>query len=133
MRKALLHCDGARSYRFAKIPGVLTEHVRHKRPRPVYAARWRHKLPRDQKLAHKPWKMLAKAQRAAFDIEWVMKGTQVIDGVWRQLKTKGMPKEASANEQKIDEHVREFQWSHWNAEVDKWMAKGEVMALDRGG
>ena len=39
LRKIILHTDGARSYRFTKLPGVKVTQVKHKRPNPVYAAR----------------------------------------------------------------------------------------------
>ena len=53
MRRILLHCDGARAYRFACIPGVMTTNVKHKRPMPIYVARKLMYLPRDTALAHK--------------------------------------------------------------------------------
>ena len=75
------HCDGARAYRYVQIPGVITDSVRHKRPNPIYAATWKHRLPRDYRKAHV--KGLPKNQ---VNTVWVKKRTQLIDNVGRQLK-----------------------------------------------
>lgn len=87
MRKIILHCDGARSYKFTKLPGMKTDHARHKRPKPIYAARKLHCLPRDYSKTHLPAE-----RRGPTDKLWVMTGTQLIDNFWQQLKNKGMPK-----------------------------------------
>ena len=39
LRKVLLHCDGARAYKFSNIPGVVTDAVKHKRPNDAEEAR----------------------------------------------------------------------------------------------
>ena len=62
------------------------------------------------------------------DVRWVKRGTQIIDGVWRQMKLKGVPKEQGYDEAKVDEYVRMFQWHHWNAERDMWVEMGKVFA-----
>ena len=126
-RRILLHCDGARSYKFAKIPGVMTTRVRHKRPNPIYAARRLMFLPHDQKLAHTRLKDKSASQKRAVTRTWVKTGTQLIDNFWRQLKTKGIPKEMTILEGKIDEYVREYQWRHWGAGEDLWKKAGAVM------
>lgn len=120
-QKVLLHTDGARAYRFEKIAGVITDFVKHKRPRPVYSALWCHSLPRDQKKAH----ALAK-HKGEVDKVWVKKGTQIIDCVWKLLRKNGVPQNVKADASPIDRRVREWQWRHWNAEVDKWAALGPI-------
>ncbi|CAE7248230.1 unnamed protein product [Symbiodinium sp. CCMP2592] len=122
-RKILLHSDGARAYRYVKIPGVVTDAVKHKKPRPVYAALWKHRLPRDQAKAHS-----GSLKQSETDVMWVQKGTQLIDNVWRQLKLVGLPKSTKADEATIESRVREFQFHHWNAEVDKFKAASSVVA-----
>ena len=129
MRRILLHCDGARSYRFGKVPGVLTTHVKHKRPNPIYAARKLMYLSHDQRLVHKRYAAKTPSERKAVDKVWVKTGTQIIDNIWRQAKTKGIPKEMNTvSEHTLDSYVRELQWRHWNAEEDKWQCMGNVLA-----
>lgn len=123
LRKILLHSDGARAYRFTKIPGVVTDSVKHKRPRPIYTALWRHVLPKDQMKAHTSLAKLAASEK---ETVWVKKGTQLIDNVWRQLKLIGLPKSTKAEDAAVHPRVREFQWHHWHAEDDKWLAAGKV-------
>lgn len=124
LRKILLHSDGARAYRFSKIPGVVTDAVKHKRPKPVYTALWRHVLPKDQTKAHTDLKKLPPSEK---EVVWVKKGTQLIDNCWRQLKLLGLPKSTKAEDDAVHFRVREFQWHHWNAENDKWKAAGDVI------
>ena len=121
MRKIILHCDGARAYKYEKIPGVVTDHAKHKRPHPLYSVKKLHFLPIDQKKTHVP-----RAQQGELQKRWVKTGTQLIDNVWRQLKEKGMPKTTIAKNDLIDKCVREFQWMHWHGEDDKWKAMGHV-------
>ncbi|CAE7795688.1 unnamed protein product [Symbiodinium sp. CCMP2592] len=125
-RKILLHSDGARAYRYVKIPGVVTDAVKNKKLRPVYAALWKHRLPRDQAKA-----LAGSLKQSETDVMWVQKGTQLIDNVWRQwrqLKLVGLPKSTKADEATIESRVREFQLHHWNAEVDKFNAASSVVA-----
>ncbi len=100
---------------------------KHKRPNPIYAARKLVYLPRDERLAHKKYVDKTPAERANVDRIWVKTGTKIIDNVWRQLKTKHIPKELEVNENKIEEYVREGQRKHWLAEDDAWKAMGEVV------
>ena len=90
MRKILLHCDGARAYKFSKVPGVLTTKVKHKRPHPIYVVRRLMYLPDDQRLVHVPLSKRPMRQRRRFSRIWVKTGTQIIDNVWRTFKTKSM-------------------------------------------
>ena len=125
-KKILLHSDGARAYRFCKIPGVITDSVKHKRPKPIYTALWCHVLPKDQSKAHTDLKKLPASEK---ETVWVKKGTQLVDNVWRQLKLLGLPKSTKAEDSIVHHRVREFQWHHWNAEADKWRAAGETLRL----
>ena len=125
-KKILLHSDGARAYRYSRIPGVITDSVKHKRPKPIYTALWRHVLPKDQSKAHTDVKKLPASEK---EIVWVKKGTQLVDNVWRQLKLLGLPKSTKAEDTIIHQRVREFQWHHWNAQADKWRAAGEALRL----
>ena len=109
-RKILLHTDGARAYPYVQLPGVITDSVKHKRPRPVFSALWQHRLPKNQANAHTDIRRLP-----AHEVEtvWVKKGTQLIDNVWRQLKLLGVPKCTKADETNIHYRVREFQFHHY--------------------
>ena len=84
-------------------------------------------LPRDQRLAHKRYLDKTPAERIDVDKVWVKTGTEIIDNVWRQLKTKHIPKELTVNEEKIDQYVREGQWKYWHAEDDLWKAAGAAI------
>lgn len=128
-KKILLHCDGARAYRYGRIPGVIADSVKHKRPKPIYTALWRHILPKDQSKAHADIKDIKKLPASEKEEVWVKKGTQLIDNVWRQLKLLGLPKSTKAEDNVVHFRVREFQWHHWTAEKDKWVAAGDVVQL----
>jgi hypothetical protein len=128
-KKILLHCDGARAYRYGRIPGVIADSVKHKRPKPIYTALWRHILPKDQSKAHADIKDIKKLRASEKEEVWVKKGTQLVDNVWQQLKLLGLPKSTKAEDNVVHFRVREFQWHHWTAEKDKWVAAGDVVQL----
>ena len=128
-KKILLHCDGARAYRYGRIPGVIADSVKHKRPKPIYTALWRHILPKDQSKAHADIKDIKKLPASEKEEVWVKKGTQLVDNVWQQLKLLGLPKSTKAEDNVVHFRVREFQWHHWTAEKDKWVAAGDVVQL----
>lgn len=65
-KKILLHSDGARAYRFCKIPGVIADSVKHERPKPIYTALWRHVLPKDPSKAHTDLKKLSSSEKKQF-------------------------------------------------------------------
>ena len=46
------------------------------------------------------------------------------------VKAKGVPKEMTFNDDKIDQHTREFQWRHWHAEDDLWAKMGDVISSE---
>ncbi|CAK0822362.1 unnamed protein product [Prorocentrum cordatum] len=119
-RKIILHSDGARAYRYTRVPGVIVDTVRHKRPRPIYAARWRHVLPLDFLKTSKP-----KSAWGATEVRWVKKGTQIIDKVWGTLKSL-IPKGTHAHQHQVESAVREAQWFLWNKDRGRWRAAGEV-------
>ena len=125
LRKVLLHCDGARAYKFSNIPGVVTDAVKHKRPKPIYSMLKKHVLPKDQLKAHVKVKSLPAREK---EVVWVKTGTQLIDNCWRQLRAIGLPKSTKAEDQIVNRRVREFQWHHWNAEADKWAEAGHVFS-----
>ena len=86
-------------------------------------------LPHDMRLAHTKFKQQTQAQRAAIDKVWVKTGTEIIDNVWRQFKTKFIPKELKAETTaRVDEYAREAQWKYWHAENDMWETMGVVIA-----
>ena len=122
-RKIILHSDGARAYRYTKVPGVVVDTVKHKRPRPVYAARWCHRLPLDYLKTN-----LVGASDVKCVKRWVKKGTQIIDRVWGLLKNNGVPKTIKARDDIVDLYTREFQWKYWNEHDDKWKAMGHVIS-----
>ena len=94
--------------------------VRHKRPRPIYAAKRLLYLPKDPSKTHLPAE-----QRGPTDKLWVKAGTQTIDNTWMRLRA-SVPKGTHANEAQVEDTVREFQWRHWHGEDDKWVAAGEL-------
>ena len=66
-------------------------------------------------------------KRGAGHWKWVKKGTQIIDGIWKLIKTHGVPKTVIADENFINRRVRDWQWRYWNTEGDKWIAMDEVI------
>ena len=79
-------------------------------------------MPKDYMKTHLP-----SSQRGLVEKLWVETGAQYIDGVWKQMKNKGLHKTIKAEDGIIELCVREFQWHHWNAENDKWLAAGEAL------
>jgi hypothetical protein len=80
-QKVILHCHGARAYRFTKMPGVVIDRVKNQRPNPIYSAKFMHKLPKDHMKTH-----LKLKDQGPLENGWVKTGTQMIDNVSKSLR-----------------------------------------------
>ena len=53
-------------------------------------------------------------------------GTQSIGGWWATAK-KNLFGTSAGNNAAIEEHFHEAQWTHWVADIDRWLACGTVL------
>ncbi|CAK0871222.1 unnamed protein product [Prorocentrum cordatum] len=104
-RNVTFHTDGAKSYKL-KQPGVVHDWVVHQKKRkPVNGNKKRyHDVPEP---------LSAGAKKRI----WVKTGTQITDGIWRELR-RFVGKKKAVGSALVKQKVRSFQWMHWNRGKD---------------
>ena len=118
----ILHTDGARAYTL-KVPGVLHDHVIHKKKRievngdsvwikPKYTRIVKHRLPGGEEVM-------------------VQAGTQVIDRFWRFLREKLQGRSSAVGSDTLLRRIRAAQWAFWHREQDLWIELGRSMTTLR--
>ncbi|CAK0855141.1 unnamed protein product [Prorocentrum cordatum] len=122
-RNVIFHTDGARSYKL-KEQGVVHDWVVHKKKKAKVKGKWMWLKPsHSQKRYHDvPDPMKAGAKKRI----WVKTGTQIIDGVWRELR-RFVGKTKAVGSAHLMQKARSFQWAHWNRGKDLWHETGAML------
>ena len=117
-REVILHTDGARAYKL-KIPGVIHDHVVHKKKRvkingkftwvkPHYTKVYTHKLPCGKTVK-------------------VKSGTQIIDRFWGILRQGLKFVSRKPGSCLLERKVRSIQWIYCHKGANIWKATGEML------
>ncbi|CAK0905113.1 unnamed protein product, partial [Prorocentrum cordatum] len=150
-RRAILHADGARSYKI-KVDGVLHDWVVHKKKRVRVGGKWAWLKPAFTKIRYRD--VPDQSKPSGTKRLWVKCGTQVIDRAWGDLRKavgKGIAKTVLPGAGKVGGwhalrfgeaaqrdmrsccslsglcKVRSFQWTYWNRGSDLWLATGQML------
>lgn len=121
-RNVILHTDSAKAYAL-RVPGVLHDSVRHSKQRvkignktvwkpACYTKLVTHKLPSGKSIRTKG-------------------GTQVIDRVWRFIRSKLVGQTKQPGTLKVRRAIRAAQWLYWKRDGDLWQEIGKVLAHNR--
>ncbi|CAK0803289.1 unnamed protein product [Prorocentrum cordatum] len=122
-RNVIFHTDGARSYKL-KEQGVVHNWVVHKKKKAKVKGKWVWLKPSYSKKRYHdvPDPLKAGAKKRI----WVKTGTQIIDGVWRELR-RFVGKNKAVGSAHLMQKVRSFQWAHWNRGKDLWHETGAML------
>ena len=122
-RNVIFHADGAKSYKL-KQPGVVHDWVVHQKKRKLVNGKWVWLKPSySRKRYHDvPDPLKAGAKKRI----WVKTGTQIIDGIWRELR-RFVGKNKAVGSALVKQKVRSFQWMHWNRGKDLWHETGAML------
>ena len=117
-RDVILHTDGARAYTL-KIPGVIHDHVVHKKRcvvvkgkttwmKPRYTKNFKHQLPGGKTVM-------------------VKGGTQIIDRFWGLLRQGLKHIIRTPGSSLLERKVRSVQWIYWHRSCNMWQATGSMI------
>ena len=122
-RNVILHTDGARAYKM-QIPGVLHDHVVHKKKCMCIDGQWVWVKPHFTKVVHHT---LPSGEKLA-----VKAGTQVIDRFWRHLRAFLVGRSSKVGSVSLERRIRAAQWAFWHRDQDLWLALGTALREDWG-
>lgn len=121
----VLHSDSARAYKECKFPGVVKDHVVHKKRRVVGAngkARWL-----------KPVYSTTVKHKLDGRVEKRRSGTQVIDRAWGFMKALIHKNQTTRpGSRGFGLEVRSAQWQYWTRGQDAWCATGDMIKALQG-
>ncbi|CAK0883861.1 unnamed protein product [Prorocentrum cordatum] len=121
-RKAMLHTDGARSYKL-RVDGVVHDWVVHMKKRVKVNGKYAWVKPAFTKVRYHDIAdngCSNKKKRI-----WVKCGTQIIDRAWGGLRRHLGPNR-KVNSRALANKVRSFQWRYWKKGEDLWAQTGNM-------
>ena len=117
-RDVILHTDGARAYTL-KIPGVIHDHVVHKKRRVVVKGKTTWMKPRYTKNF--------KHQLPGGKTVMVKGGTQIIDRFWGLLRQGLKHIIRTPGSSLLERKVRSVQWIYWHRSCNMWQATDSMI------
>jgi hypothetical protein len=115
-KKVILHTDGARAYRL-RMPGVLHDNVVHMKKQMLVDGKWVWIKPAFAKVVEHILPDSKKKIR-------VMAGTQVIDRLWRHVRSFLEGRTAPVGSKMLRQRIRSAQYTYWYRGQDLWLETG---------
>ena len=123
-KNVILHTDGARAYRL-RLPGVLHDNVVHMKKKMKVNGVWVWIKPAFTKVVEHILPDTKKKLR-------VKAGTQVIDRLWRHVRSFLEGRTALVGSKTLRQRIRSAQWAYWYRGQDLWLQTGVTLQSMRG-
>ena len=118
-KNVILHTDGARAYRL-RLPGVLHDNVVHMKKKMKVNGVWVWIKPAFTKVVEHILPDTKKKLR-------VKAGTQVIDRLWRHVRSFLEGRTALVGSKTLRQRIRSAQWAYWYRGQDLWLQTGVTL------
>ena len=121
-RRIVLHTDRAKTYGM-RVEGLVHDSVRHSKKRVKVNGKWCWKKP--------VWVRLVTHKLPDGKTVRTKAGTQVIDRVWRLIRSHLQGKNGKPGSDIMERAVRGAQWLYWNRGKDLWVETGKMLKANR--